>query len=168
MLRIETPININLTKVAVGSKVEITGTIYTARDAVMAKIINLIENNLLHTLPFSLKGAAIFHTAVSQSGFGPTSSNKEEIESAMGMLSKAGVKLHLGKGVIKQQTINDISYYGAIYIVIPPVSALLQSRLIAKKIIAYEEEGIEALFELKVNSLPGIVTAGKGISLFHH
>ncbi len=164
--KIETPVNTNIANIAAGTRVEISGLVYTARDAIMPRIVSAIENGKVDDLPFSLKGAAIFHTAVSLSGFGPTSSNKEEIENAMAILSKAGVKLHLGKGQIKMQTIQDIAKYGALYIVVPPVSALLQNRLVAQKAIAFKEEGMEALYELKVKAMPGVVAAANGLSIF--
>ena len=133
----------------------------------MPKIASLVHNDALDKLPISLKGAAIFHTAISRAGFGPTSSNKEEIENAMGIISKAGVRIHMGKGCLKQETIYDLAKYNAIYIVVPPVSALLQDRMISKRVAAFKEEGIEALFELTVRDLPGIIAAAKGKSIFY-
>lgn len=166
VLKINTPLNEGVLDLVVGARVEISGIVYTARDAILPKMIKLIKNGTITQLP-SLQGAAIMHTAVSPSGFGPTSSNKEEIEGSMGLLSEAGIRLHIGKGVIKQQTVNDISKYGAAFVVVPPVSALLQSRLISKKVIAFEEEGVEALYELTVRNMPGIIAAANWTSLFH-
>ncbi len=166
LLKIKTPLNSDLPNLAVGDKVEISGIIYTARDAIMPKITKMIKDNSIKKLSISLKGSAVMHTACSPSGFGPTSSNKEEIEEAMEILSKAGVKLHIGKGAIKQQTVDKISKYGSVFIIIPPTSALFQNKLISKKIIAFKEEGIEALHELKVESIPGIVAAANGKTIF--
>ena len=109
---------------------------------------------------------AIMHTAFSVAGYGPTSSNKEEIESMMGTLSEHGIKYHLGKGAIKQNTIDEISQHGSIFIVVPPTTALLQDRLLAKKVVAFEEEGMEAMFELHVKEIPGIVAAANYKSIF--
>ncbi len=167
LIQIRTPVKKNLHHLCAGSMVEISGVIYTARDAIMPKIARIINEGKIHELPIDLSGAALIHTAVSPAGFGPTSSNKEEIEGSMGLLSKAGVKLHIGKGVIKQATVDEISKYGAIFIVVPPVSALLQSRLISKRVVAFPEEGIEALHELTIEGLPGVVAAANGKSIFH-
>jgi len=167
ILKIDTPVQGKLPSEAVaGVRVEISGIVYTARDAVMPKITRLIREASLADLPMNLKGAAIMHTAFSPAGFGPTSSNKEEIEDSMGLLSEAGVKIHLGKGAIAQETVNEIAKYGSIFIVVPPVSALLQSKLISKKIIAFEEEGMEAVHELVVSGLPGVIAAANGQSVF--
>ena len=167
VIKIETPIITDFSDAVIGTAVEISGIVYTARDAVMPKLINVINGNQMEDFPMKFQGAAIMHTAFSPAGYGPTSSNKEEIESAMGILSKAGVKLHLGKGAIKQKTIDEISKYGAMFIVVPPVSALLQDRLIQKKVIAFKEEGMEALHELTVIRLPGIIAAANGLSIFN-
>ena len=167
MLKILTPITKKIVTAVVGERVEISGIIYTARDAIMPKISKLIENDMFDRLPIIFEGAAILHTAVSHAGFGPTSSNKAEIEGSMGLLSKAGVKLHLGKGAIQQKTVDIITKYDAIYVVVPPVSALLQDSLISKKIVAYPEEGMEALYELKVKNLPGVIAAANGVSIFN-
>lgn len=167
ILKIKVPIRARFADIVAGNRVEISGIIYTARDAVMAKLTKLIKNGDIKNLPIQLRGAAVMHTAFSPSGFGPTSSNKEEIEGAMGILSEAGVRFHLGKGAIKQQTVNDISKFGAVFVVVPPVSALLQCKLISQRVVAFKEEGMEALYELKVNGLPGIIAAAKGVSIFH-
>lgn len=151
-----------------GDRVEISGVIYTARDAIMPKLVDMINNGSIHDLPVKLSGAVIMHTAFSLSGFGPTSSNKEAIESAMGTLSKAGVKIHIGKGALKQETVEEVSKYGAVYVVAPPVSALLQSRLVSKKVVAFKDEGMEALHEISVKNLPGIVAAANGQSIFYN
>ena len=167
ILHITTPIISKLEEVFAGTRVLISGTIYTGRDAVLPKIAKLHVNGSLKTFPVSLQGAAIMHTAFSPSGFGPTSSNKEEIEGTMGALSQAGVRLHIGKGVIKKETVAELSKYGAIFVVMPPVSALLQSRLVSSRVVAFSEEGVEAMYALEVKDLPGIIAAANGISIFH-
>ena len=166
IVKISTPAVEDIHDAVAGARVEISGIIYTARDAILPKIARLIEQGIVNDLPIKLEGAAIMHTAYSPSGFGPTSSNKEEIEGTMGILSQAGVRLHIGKGIIKQETVAHISRYGAMFIVTPPVSALLQSRLISQRVVAFAEEGIEAMHELRINSMPGIVAAAKGVSIF--
>ncbi|MDC7226158.1 MAG: fumarate hydratase C-terminal domain-containing protein [Spirochaetales bacterium] len=167
LYNISTPINKKINGITIGDRVEISGIIYTARDAVMPKLVEFINAERLEELSVNLSGSAIMHTAFSPAGYGPTSSNKEEIESTMGILSKAGVRFHLGKGEIKQNTIDEISEFGSVFIVVPPASALLQNRLVSKRVVAFEEEGMEALHELIVNRLPGVVAAANGMSIFN-
>ncbi len=68
-----------------------------------------------------------FHKAVSPAGIGPTSSNKQEIESSIEPLSAAGIKLHLGKGELHLEAIAALEKYNAVYAAIPPVTALLSA-----------------------------------------
>ncbi len=157
----------DLDHLSIGTQISLQGTLYTARDAVLPKIVALIQRNALHELPVPLNGMALLHSAFSPAGFGPTSSNKEEIESTMGTLSEAGVRIHMGKGRISDETVAAISKQGSIFIVVPPVSALLHSKLLSKRVAAFAEEGMEALHELVVDGIPGIVAAAQGESIFN-
>jgi len=164
--QINIPFKGDLNELQVGDRIEISGFILTARDAVMAKLEKMIFEDDLRTFGVNLKGSAIMHTAFSPAGYGPTSSNKEEIEGMMGLLSQKGVKFHLGKGAIKQTTVRDLNEFNSVFVVIPPISALLADRLIAKRVVAFPEEGVEAMHELIVERLPGIVAVAHGKSIF--
>ena len=111
----------DVTKLHVGDTVTITGNILCGRDAVLPKVIKLIDEGKAEDL--GLKGNLIFHTAVSPAGVGPTSSNKLEIESSIEPLSRYGVKMHLGKGQLHQETIEALDKYNAVYAVIPAAQA---------------------------------------------
>ena len=128
MIYLKTPIQeTDISQLQVGDVVSISGYIYTGRDAVLPKIVKLIEQGKLEEYGIDLKGSIIFHTAVSPAGVGPTSSNKIEIESSFPALSKAGVKLHLGKGALSSYTIQSLNENNSVFAVIPPVTALLES-----------------------------------------
>lgn len=144
----------------VGDKIYISGKIYCGRDAALPKICKLIDEDNLKNI--NLKGAVIFHTAVSPAGVGPTSSNKVDIEGSFHKLSKAGVKLHLGKGAISRETVGKLNNYNSIFAVIPPVTALLVNNIISKRLICFPELGMEAFYELEVKDYPCIVTAAHG------
>ncbi len=66
-------------------------------------------------------------------------SNKLEIESSIAPLSAAGVKLHLGKGQLHQETIEALDRYNAVYAVIPPVTALLGSKTGEVRVVAFPD-----------------------------
>ena len=85
-----------------------------------------------------LQGSVVFHTGVSPAGVGPTSSNKLEIEGSFKKLSEAGVKLHLGKGAIGQDTITKLNEYNSVFAVIPPVTALLGNNTISQRLVALD------------------------------
>ena len=148
----------------VGDTVTITGEILCGRDAVLPKVMKLIEDGKADGL--GLKGSVIFHTAVSPAGVGPTSSNKLEIESSIEPLSRYGVKMHLGKGKLHEETIRALDKYNAVYAIIPPVTALLGDKTIAQECIAFPELGMEALYRLKVDHYPAIIAAAHGRSIY--
>ncbi len=167
MIHLTTPISEELTaSLQVGDTVEISGYILCGRDAVLPKILKMIEDGTAGDLGVDLQGQVIFHTAVSAAGVGPTSSNKLEIESSIGPLSAAGIKLHLGKGALHRETIEELERYNAVYAVIPPVTALLGSKTDDVRILAYPELGMEALHLIKVDSYPAIIGAAHGRSIY--
>lgn len=156
----------DIEKLNVKDMINISGNIFCGRDAVLPKIVEMIQNDSFSKLGISLQGGVIFHTAVSPSGVGPTSSNKLEIESSIGPLSKAGIKLHLGKGKISSQTIGELEKYNAVYAVIPPITALLKTKTIQQELIAFPELGMEALYRLKIEYYPAIIAAAHGRSIY--
>lgn len=167
MIELTTPISEEvISQLNVGDVVSLTGYIYTGRDAVLPKIIKLAEENHLNEYGINLQGAVIFHTAVSPAGVGPTSSNKVEIENSFEPLSKHGVKMHLGKGAISKTTVNALKENNAVFAVIPPVTALLESQTEEKEIVAFPELGMEAFNRLKVVKYQAIIAAAKGVSIY--
>ncbi len=148
----------------VGDTVEISGYILCGRDAVLPRVLKLIDEG--KDVGVDLKGQVIFHTAVSPAGVGPTSSNKLEIESSIAPLSKAGVKLHLGKGALHPETIRALDQYNAVYAVIPPVTALLGAKTSEQKCVEFPELGMEALYLIKVDRYPAIIGAAHGRSIY--
>lgn len=164
---ISTPISEEMTaSLHAGDMITITGYILCGRDAVLPKVVDLINEDKLEKLGTSLIGSVIFHTAVSAAGVGPTSSNKLEIETSIAPLSKTGVKMHLGKGQIHQDTISALEKYNSIYAVIPPVTALLGEKIIERRIVNFHELGMEALYELRVDHYPAIIAAAHGRSIY--
>ncbi len=150
----------------VGDTITLTGYILCGRDAVLPKLVKMAEEGKSSELGISLEGNVIFHTAVSPAGVGPTSSNKLEIESSIKPLSKAGVRLHLGKGAIHKETVEALKEYDAVYAVIPPVTALLGDKTVEQKLAAFPELGMEALYQLKVVRYPAIIAAVHGRSIY--
>lgn len=150
----------------IGDTVCISGYILCGRDAVLPRLVKMIEDGTVTKLGLDLHGQVIFHTAVSPAGVGPTSSNKLEIESSIAPLSKAGVKLHLGKGALHRETVDALNLYRSVYAVIPPVTALLGAKTTEQKVLAFPELGMEALHIIKVEKYPAIIGAAHGRSIY--
>jgi fumarate hydratase subunit beta len=168
-MKIKTPFSdIVISKLFVGEMISISGYIYTGRDAVLPKIVSLIEGGKLKEYGINLEGAVIFHTAVSPAGVGPTSSNKYDIEITISALSAAGIRLHLGKGELSKETIEALAKYNSVYAVIPPVTALLKSKTLSQKVVAFPELGMEAFHILEVKDYPAIIAAAHGKSIYKH
>ena len=164
---IETPCPEELiTTLEVGDVISISGYIFTGRDAVLPKIVNAAAEGRLSELGINLQGSVIFHTAVSPAGVGPTSSNKVEIESSFAPLSKAGVKIHLGKGAISPATVQALKENNAVFAVIPPVTALLESQTLEREVVAFPELGMEAFHRIRVENYQAIIAAAHGESIY--
>lgn len=156
----------DISRLSVGDTVTISGYILCGRDAVLPKVIRMIEDGTVEELGVDLHGQVIFHTAVSPAGVGPTSSNKLEIESSIAPLSAAGIKIHLGKGALHEETIAALDKYNAVYAVIPPVTALLGAKTTEQKVVAFPELGMEALHLIKIEKYPAIIGAAHGRSIY--
>lgn len=160
MINLTTPIDdTDLDNLKIGDKITITGTIYTGRDAALPQLVELIKKD---KVPFDLNGSVIMHTAFSNAGIAPTTSSKEEIESTIPFLSENDVKIHIGKGKLKDDTVNALDKSNSIFVITPPVAALLSNKVQSKKCVLFEWEGMEAMYELKVDKIPGIVASHNG------
>ena len=163
MKQITTPVSDEeIQSLNVGDQVSISGIMFTGRDAVLPQLVELIKQD---KLDFSIDGSAIMHTAVSDAGIAPTTSNKEEIESTIPFLSENGVKIHIGKGMLHDETILALKENNSIFVVTPPVAALLTSKVLEKECILFQNEGMEAMYKLKVENIPGIVAVSDGKSI---
>lgn len=163
MKKITTPVSDEeISKLNVGDQISISGVMFTGRDAALPQLVNLIKEE---KLDFDIKGSALMHTAVSDAGIAPTTSNKEEIESTIPFLSENGIKIHIGKGMLHDDTIESLKKNNSIFVITPPVAALLTSRVLKKECVAFQNEGMEAMYKLEVNNIPGIVAVSNGKSI---
>ncbi|WP_406534705.1 fumarate hydratase C-terminal domain-containing protein [Methanobrevibacter sp.] len=163
MKHLTTPItDEDLSQLKVGDQIAISGTIYTGRDAALPQFVELIKQD---KVPFEVDGMVIMHTAFSEAGIAPTTSSKEEIESSIPFLSEHGVKIHIGKGMLNEKTIQSLKENNSIFVITPPVAALLTNKVLKKNCVLFENEGMEAMFELKVEKIPGIVAVQDGKSI---
>lgn len=167
MKHFTTPLsNTDILDLEIGDKITISGFIFAGRDIVLPRIVAWGNQGKLDEQNIDLKGSVIFHSAVSIAGVGPTSSNKLEIEGSIVPLSRLGVKMHIGKGKIKKETIQGLQKNHSVYAVMPPITALLGTKTISREIIAFPNEGMEAFYKLEIIKYPAIIAAAKGRSIY--
>lgn len=167
LAKIKTPVTENMIKdLRIGDRLQITGTIYTGRDAILPLLAKAIKKNNLSSVNVNLKGAIIIHSGVSNAGIGSTSSNKVEIEENIPVLSEAGIKIHIGKGALSHKTIEALHRFHSMFAIIPPVNALLTKTIISKEVAAFPEQGFEAMHKLIVKDFPALVAVWQGKSIY--
>ncbi len=166
MIPVQIPILLEVVAdLRVGDFLEISGEMYAGRDAVLPKIVAMSDEELA-AKHIHLEGSVIFHTAVSVAGVGPTSSSKLEIEESIEPLSARGVRIHLGKGRLKADTVRALHAHGSLFAVTTPSTALFTDRILASEVAAFPELGMEALYRLRVDRIPAVVAILHGQSLF--
>lgn len=166
MKKIEVPFLGESCGLRAGELVEFTGRIYCGRDAVLPHVTAMAREGKLADYGVDLRGAVIFHTAVSCAGIAPTTSSKPEIQDSIVPLSEYGAKFHLGKGLISPETVAGLKANNACFLVTPPVAALLTARMTECRAVIHPEFGMEAFYEITVRDFPAIVAAADGETIF--
>jgi fumarate hydratase subunit beta len=148
-------------KLTVGTRVTISGVIYTARDAAHHRIIQALDRG--DKLPFDLKEQTLYYMGPSPAragqvigAAGPTTSSR--MDKYTPKLLAAGVKAMIGKGNRSAEVREAIRKYKAVYLVATGGAGALLARTIKRvEVIAYEELGTEAIMRLTVENFPAIV-----------
>ena len=156
---IRTPLNENsVTNLKAGDCVNLSGIIYTARDAAHARLEALIKEG--KPLPFDLKGAAIYYVGPAPAkpgqvigSAGPTTSYRMDAYSPL--LMERGLKGMIGKGKRSPEVIESMKKNKAVYFAATGgVGALIAKCIKKAKVIAFEDLGPEAINELEVENFP--------------
>ncbi len=144
-----------------GDEVEITGTIYAARDMAHKRMCEALQNG--QKLPFEIKGAVVYFVGPTPArpgkvigAAGPTTSGRMDAFSPI--LIAAGLKGMIGKGYRGRAVRDACKKFGAVHFsVIGGAGALLSKYIISNKVIGYEDLTTEAIREFVVKDLPVIV-----------
>lgn len=160
--KITTPLTDEIVKdLKCGDLVEITGIIYTARDAAHKRLVELIKEG--KELPFDIKGTIIYYVGPTPAkpgqvigSAGPTTSYR--MDPYAPILLEKGLKGMIGKGKRSKEVRDAIVKYKGIYFASTGGAAALLARHIkSAEIIAYEDLGPEAIRKLYVENFPAIV-----------
>lgn len=144
-----------------GDTVEITGTIYVARDAAHKKMVEALERG--EKLPVDLRGQIVYYMGPSPTkpgqvigSAGPTTSGR--MDAYAPRLMEIGLKGMIGKGLRAQPVKDAMKKYKAVYFAATGgAAALIAQRIKKAQVIAYEDLGAEALQKLEVEDFPVIV-----------
>jgi fumarate hydratase subunit beta len=148
-------------KLKVGTRVLISGVVYTARDAAHRRLVQAIDNG--EKLPLSLEGQTLYYMGPSPArpgqvigSAGPTTSSRMDIYTPP--LLAIGLRAMIGKGSRSQEVREAIKKHRAVYFLTIGGAGTLLSKAIKKaKVIAYPELATEAIMRLELQGFPAIV-----------
>ncbi|MDQ2086093.1 Fe-S-containing hydro-lyase [Herbivorax sp. ANBcel31] len=159
---IKTPLTMEtVKKLKAGDIINISGVVYTARDAAHKKMITLLNEK--KSLPFDIKNQVIYYVGPCPAkpgeiigSAGPTTSSR--MDAYAPELIKLGLKGMIGKGLRSEKVIDAMKRYGAVYLgAIGGAGALIAQTIIKEEIIAFPELGAEAIRKLTVKDFPAVV-----------
>lgn len=147
-----------LAKLRAGETIEITGTIYVARDAAHKRMVEALDRG--EKLPVDLTGQIVYYMGPSPTkpgnvigSAGPTTSGR--MDRYAPRLMEIGLKGMIGKGLRTAPVKEAMKKYKAVYFAATGgAAALIAQRIKQAQVIAYEDLGAEALQKLKVENFP--------------
>lgn len=163
MRSITTPLTSEvIQKLSAGEQVTLSGVIYTARDAAHKRLVDAYRAG--QELPLDLKGQVIYYVGPCPAkpgkiigSAGPTTSGRMDPYTPL-LIQELGLKGMIGKGNRGPEVVEAIKRHEAVYfIALGGAGALLAQRIKKARIVAYEDLGPEAIYELEVEDLPLIV-----------
>ena len=155
-----------------GDRVNLSGVIYTARDAAHKRIVSIIRDG--GKLPFKIEGSVVYYAGPTPAknglaigSIGPTTSSRMDTFSPL--LVSLGQKAMIGKGNRSPEVIEAMKEHGAVYFAAVGGAGALYSECIEKcEVIAFEDLGCESVKSLTVKNFPLIVAIdSEGNSLYN-
>lgn len=145
-----------------GDMLLLSGKLLTGRDAAHKRIVNMIHQN--QPLPVDFSGRAIYYVGpVDATGdevvgsAGPTTSNRMDAY-LEDFIKNAGLLVSIGKAERSPQAIDVIRRTGTAYLTAVGGAAYLISRTITQsRVVAFEDLGMEAIYEFEVRDFPATV-----------
>ncbi len=162
MIHLKLPVTKDtLASLHAGDEVTLTGTLYTARDAAHKRIFELLAEK--KQLPIEINGAVIFYAGPTPPkvgsltcAIGPTTATR--MDPYTPIFLEQGMIACIGKGkratYVKEALIRHQAVY---FISIGGIAAYLSQKIESIRLIAFEDLGAEAIYELKVKDFPCIV-----------
>lgn len=154
-----------------GETLLLSGRMFTGRDAAHRRMIEGLGRG--DPLPVDLKGRAIYYVGpVDPVGdevigpAGPTTSTRMD-KFTRSLLEASGLKIMIGKAERGPEAIEAIRDHKAVYLIAVGGAAYLVSKAVrSARPVAYEDLGMEAIYEIVVENMPVTVavdTQGQSI-----
>ncbi|MSU90974.1 fumarate hydratase [Rhodobacteraceae bacterium 2CG4] len=145
-----------------GETLLLSGRMFTGRDAAHRRMVAALERG--EALPVDLRGRAIYYVGpVDPVGdevigpAGPTTSTRMD-KFTRPLLAASGLKLMIGKAERGPEAIAAIREHGAAYLIAVGGAAYLVSKAIkSARPVAYQDLGMEAIYEIEVRDMPVVV-----------
>ncbi|MGX0977701.1 fumarate hydratase class I [Roseovarius sp. MBR-51] len=160
-----------LASLSPGDTLLLSGRLYTGRDAAHRRMLEELDQG--KPLPVDLKGRAIYYVgpvdAVRDEVIGPagptTSTRMDKFTGPL--LAASGLKVMIGKAERGPAAIEAIRQHGAVYLIAVGGAAYLVSKAIKRaQPVAYQDLGMEAIYEIEVKDMPVTVAVDtKGASI---
>ena len=154
-----------------GDVVNLSGYIYTARDAAHKRIVQALNEG--EDLPFELQNSVVYYAGPTPAkngltigSVGPTTSSRMDAYSPL-MLS-LGQKAMIGKGNRSPEVVEAIKNNGAVYFAAIGGAGALYSDCVKEcEVVAFDDLGCESVKRLKVDNFSLIVAIDcEGNSLY--
>jgi fumarate hydratase subunit beta len=143
-----------------GDLVLLSGKIFTARDQAHLRLSRMIENK--EKLPIDIENNIIYYCGPTPKGegvigsCGPTTSSR--MDAFTPVLLEKGLKGMIGKGRRSGKVKDSIEKNKAVYFAAPAgCGAYIAKKVISSKVVAFDDLGPEAIYELEVKSMPLVV-----------
>jgi fumarate hydratase class I len=176
-LAVETRVNLDtlcandIAQWTLGQNLLLSGTLLTGRDAAHKRIAQMLADGL--PLPVDFNGKFIYYVgpvdpiegeAVGPAG--PTTATRMDKYTDM-MLDETGILGMIGKAERGADTIQSIKDHKSVYLIAVGGAAYLVSKAIKKaRVLAFEDLGMEAIYEFTVEDMPVTVAVdSKGESI---
>jgi fumarate hydratase class I len=145
-----------------GDRLLLNGKILTGRDAAHKRLAEMMQRG--EKLPVDFTNRFIYYVGPVDpvrdevvGPAGPTTSSRMD-KFVEGMLSQAGLIGMIGKSERGPAATESIKKHGALYCIAVGGAAYLVSKSIrASKVLAFEDLGMEAIYEFEVKDMPVIV-----------
>ncbi len=162
MIKLKAPFSRDILKtLKTGDSVEISGTIYTARDAAHERMVKEYRDG--KGFPFNIDGQAIYYAGPCPAkprevigSCGPTTAGR--MDAFTPFLLDNGLLAMIGKGARNDEVREAVIRNNAVYFgVTGGAGALIAECIKSAQVIAYDDLGTEAIRKLEVVDLPAIV-----------